>query len=194
MGLDSVELLMEWERYFNIEIPDLVAEKIGTVQNAVDAISTILNISDDKGELRKKIFGRLQNAISKTGLTNSPIDQSHLVSKIIPDNKKQTWEIIATELRLEIPFPPSAGSDNSLKSKILRRISWTPKFNYSELTFSELTDVICGNNCKSLIDAKLIKTKYEIYIVLMAITVDKIGIDIYEFKPDKTFTGDFGID
>jgi hypothetical protein len=90
MGLDSVELLMEWERYFNIKIPDLIAEKIGTVQNAVDAISTILKISDDKAELKEKVFGRLQNAISKTGLTNSLIEQSDLVSKLIPDNSKQT--------------------------------------------------------------------------------------------------------
>lgn len=185
---------MEWERYFNIEIPDLLAEKIGTVQNAVDAISTILNISDDKAELKEKTFGRLQNAISKTGLTNSSVDQLDLVSKIIPDNNKQTWKIISGELLLEIPPPPSSLEDSSFKSKILRRIRWTPKFNYVELTFSELTDVICGSNCESLIDARSVKTKYEIYIVLMAITVDKIGIDIYEFKPDKTFTGDFGID
>lgn len=193
MGLDSVELLMEWERYFNIEISDLVAEKIGTVQDAVDAIATILNISDDKAELKEKIFGRLQNAISKTGLTNFPIDQSDLVSTVIPYNSRQTWKTIETELQLDIPIPPNSVDDNSFKSKILRKISWTSKFNYAEITFSELTDVVCGSNCESLIDAKSVKTKYEIYIVLMAITVDKIGIDIYEFKPDKTFINDFGI-
>jgi hypothetical protein len=194
MGLDSVELLMEWEKYFDIQIPDLVAEKIYTVQNAVDAISTILNISDDKTELKDKIFDRLQNAISKTGLTNSSINQSDLVSKVFPDNNKQTWTTISNALGLEIPFPPHKASNGSFKSKVLTVMSWVPKFNYTELTFSELTDIICGNNYKSLIDAKSIKTKYEIYIVLMAITVDKIGIDIYEFKPSKTFTGDFGID
>ena len=194
MGLDSVELVMEWERYFNIEIPNPVAEKINTVQNAVDAISTIINISSDNTDLKDTIFDRLQSAISKTGLTNSSIHQSDLVSKLFSDSNKQTWTLIESALGLEIPFPPSKSNDNSLKAKILTVISWTPKFNYSELTFSELTDIICGNNCNSLIDAKLIKTKYEIYIVLMAITVDKIGIDIYEFKPDKTFTSDFGID
>jgi hypothetical protein len=194
MGLDSVELLMEWERYFNIEIPDLVAEKINTVQNAVDAISTVLNISIDNADLKDNIFDRLQNAISKSGLTNSSINQSDLVSKLFPDSNKQTWTVIQNYLGLEIPVPLDSTNDNSFKSKVLTMISWTPKFKYAELTFSELTDIICGNNCNSLIDAKLIKTKYEIYIVLMAITVDKIGIDIYEFKPDKTFTGDFGID
>jgi hypothetical protein len=194
MGLDSVELLMEWEKYFDIQIPDLVAEKINTVENAVDAISTILNLTDEKADLKDNIFGRLQNAVSKTVATNPLISQSDLVCKVFPDNNKQTWASISTELGLEIPFPPTKSDDNFLKTKVLTILNWTPKFNYAELTFSDLTDIICGNNCQSLIDAKSIKTKYEIYIVLMAITVDKIGIDIYEFKPDKTFTGDFGID
>jgi acyl carrier protein len=194
MGLDSVELIMEWEKYFNIEIPDLVAEKIGTVQNAVDAISTILNVSEDKSQLKDNIFDQLKNAISKSRLTNSEINQNDLVAKVFPDNNRQTWTIISSDLGLEIPCPPLKTDDNSFKSKILRRIFWTPKFNYRELTFSELTDIICGNNCDSLIDINSVKTRYEIYIALMAITVEKIGIDIYEFKPDKTFTGDFGID
>jgi hypothetical protein len=194
MGLDSVELVMEWERYFNIEIPNPVAEKINTVQNAVDAISTILNISSDSTDLKDTVFDRLQSAISKNGLTNSLINQSDLVSKLFSDSNKQTWTLIQSDLGLEIPFPFIGTNNNALKSKVMTIISWTPKFNYAKLTFSELTDIVCGNNCNSLIDSKLIKTKYEIYIVLMAITVDKIGIDIYEFKLDKTFTGDFGID
>jgi hypothetical protein len=33
-----------------------------------------------------------------------------------------------------------------------------------------------------------------IYIALMAITVDRIGIDFYEFGPEKVYTDDFGID
>lgn len=194
MGLDSVELLMEWEKYFDIQIPDLVAEKICTVQNAVDTISTILNLTDEKTDLKDNVFGRMQNAVSKTVATNPTINQLDLVYKVFPDNDKLTWISISKELGLEIPIPPSKPDDNSLKTKVLTILNWTPKFNYAELTFSDLTDIVCGNNCQSLIDAKSVKSKYEIYIVLMAITVDKIGIDIYEFKSDKTFTGDFGID
>lgn len=39
MGLDSVELVMEIEKYFDIRIPDPDAEKIPTVQNMVDAVA-----------------------------------------------------------------------------------------------------------------------------------------------------------
>jgi acyl carrier protein len=38
-SLDTVELIMEFEREFNISIPDDQAEKIGTVGDAVKYIS-----------------------------------------------------------------------------------------------------------------------------------------------------------
>ena len=38
-SLDTVELIMEFEKEFNIAIPDEQAEKIGTVGEAVDYIS-----------------------------------------------------------------------------------------------------------------------------------------------------------
>ncbi len=37
-SLDTVELVMEFEKEFNIEIPDEDAEKIITVQDAIDYI------------------------------------------------------------------------------------------------------------------------------------------------------------
>ncbi len=163
------------------------------MQNAVDYFSTILDISDDSTILKDKIFEKLQQSISKIGLTNQSINQSTIVSKIFPDNNKLTWENISKEIGLTIPFPPNK-PDNSVKTKIISIFSWVPNFNHNELTFSELTDAICGANYEKLIDAKTIKSKYEIYCVITGITVDKIGIDVYEVKPDKTFTKDFGID
>ena len=38
-SLDTVELIMEFEEEFNISIPDEVAEKIGTVGEAIDYIA-----------------------------------------------------------------------------------------------------------------------------------------------------------
>ena len=40
-SLDTVELIMEFEKEFDIQIPDDQAEKIQTVQNAVDFIENI---------------------------------------------------------------------------------------------------------------------------------------------------------
>ncbi len=42
-SLDTVELIMEFEKEFNIAIPDDQAEKIGTVGQAVDYIANNVN-------------------------------------------------------------------------------------------------------------------------------------------------------
>ncbi len=42
-SLDTVELVMALEEAFEIEIPDEEAEKIGTVQNAIDYINNHTN-------------------------------------------------------------------------------------------------------------------------------------------------------
>ena len=44
-SLDTVELVMALEEEFDIEIPDEEAEKIGTVQQAIDKISAQVSSS-----------------------------------------------------------------------------------------------------------------------------------------------------
>lgn len=44
-SLDTVELIMELEREFDIEIPDEKAEGIGTVQEAVDYVLKELKLA-----------------------------------------------------------------------------------------------------------------------------------------------------
>lgn len=194
MSLDSVDLIVGFERYFNIEIPNTVAEKINTVESAVDGISNLLKISNEGTEFREDILVRLQKAISKLFARTVILHSTDLVCELFPENNTEVWKNISAVLQLEIPSPPGNKGANSVKTKILEMISWIPKFDYERLSFAELTDCICANNYELLIDRHSIKTKYEIYIALMAITVEKTGIDIYEFKPEKTFTDDFGID
>jgi acyl carrier protein len=39
-SLDRIEMIMEFEKAFNMQIPDQVAEEIRTVQDAIDYIET----------------------------------------------------------------------------------------------------------------------------------------------------------
>ena len=41
-SLDTVELVMAFEEAFDIEIPDIEAEKIKTVKNALDYLNNVL--------------------------------------------------------------------------------------------------------------------------------------------------------
>jgi hypothetical protein len=194
MGLDSVELVMEWEKYFGIQIPDPVAEKINTVQRAVDAIAGILQITNEEPVLRTLLFNMLREAILKTGLCDRELSPDELLSHVFPENKKETWDTLASRISLIIPLPPQRKSVKKKEIGYIISPFWDPKIYYDDFTFSDLTDVIAAANFEKLIISKSIQTKYEIYIALMAITVDKTGIDYYVFKPDQSFTSDFGID
>ena len=188
MSLDSVALQVEFENYFNAEIPDLEAEKIHTVQDAVDAFSRKKNIADNQKTLQSTTINRLQKAIHQIGLTTNPIAGSDLVIKYIPDKSNSVWSDLSSIINLKIPTPENP--EENFISKFLGR----PKFDYSKLTFSELADAISAFNYESLIDRDKIKSKHEIYIAIMGLTSDKLGVPIYIIKPDKTFTDDFGID
>lgn len=42
-SLDTVELVMDFEKEFKISIPDELAEKIGSVGEAIDTLDNLLN-------------------------------------------------------------------------------------------------------------------------------------------------------
>lgn len=193
MGLDSVELVVEWENHFDIQIPDLVAEKISTVQDSVDAVASILNISNENSSLKERIFAKLKQVIAKTNQGILPIDQYDLVAGILPNNNKQTWESLSKELGLTIPYPKNK-TNNSFTKEIYKAFNWHTNFEYKNLSFSQLTDAICIENYKTLVNPKSINSKYEIYISIVALTAEKMGIDVYEFSPEKTFHKGFEID
>lgn len=67
----------------------------------------------------------------------------------------------------------------------------TPEFNKGKCSIIGLDS---ASNYQTLIDKNNIKTEYEVYVIIMGITVAKIGLDYYEITPDKSFTSDFGID
>jgi hypothetical protein len=71
---------------------------------------------------------------------------------------------------------------------------WTPSYEWETLTVEQFVSAICANNYLELIDRNNIRSKYEIYIAVTGITVDKIGVDYFEIGPDKSFTSDLGID
>lgn len=187
MGLDSVELIMEIENYFGVQISDIEAEKIGTVQEAVDCVSKHLKITSTSTSLQDNIFTRIQNALP------SQLSLNDNIFTILDPNNSDSWKEFCNSLGLEVP-KPYMGEQSGLMSKILSKISLTPNYKWKELSVDQFVNSICAANYKKLIDNRNIKSSYEVYIAIKAITVDKLGIDYYEVLPEKSFANDFGAD
>ena len=195
MGLDSVELIMEVEEYFGISIPDPEAEKIFTIQKMVDTVARHLNVTNNSSELRDTVFERVNQALLKLGLTDTPVKLIDCISKYLSPENEEAWKAFKNELQLDVPKPEVIGrGSKKIINKIKFAISWTPVYDWLSINGEQFVAAICANNCDELINREHIKSTYEIYIAVTSITVNKIGVDYYEIAPEKSFTTDLGID
>ena len=121
MGLDSVEMVMKWEKHFNIKIPDHETENIVTLQDATNYIANILSITHDNTNLREKVFKNIQTCLKALNLISKQIEYEDKVSEVISEHKKQIWDKIAFALLLKIPIPFSFEA-NTFTSKIVSKL------------------------------------------------------------------------
>lgn len=192
MGLDSVELLVSFENYFGITIPDQEAEKISRVSDMRDSVCRHLGITSSHTSLRDDVFAILRKALIEAGINVSNIHLTDYLKGVF-NYDPEIWEQLERETGLRIPPFPTPREDTFI-DRLISRMAWKPKVDYDALTFSDFCDVICAANYQKLLNTRTLSSSYDVYIALMAITEDKIGVDFYEIKPDKRFTDDFGVD
>lgn len=193
MGLDSVDLLMAFEKFFGIRIPDATAEKLYTIQDTVDCVAYHLQVNANSKQLQQDVFVKLSACIRSL---TSPAHAFGLADKIddyfVPDNT--TWHLLEACIGLQIPRLDTPTPQHKLSPKLNKLINWAPQYSWQQVSFEQLVDVICASNFTTLVNPKAINSQYEIYICIMGITVEKTGVSYYEITPGKSFTNDLGVD
>jgi hypothetical protein len=117
------------------------------------------------------------------------------ISKYLSPDNKETWEKFKNELQLDVPKPDTIRRDSKkIIDKIKIAVNWAPMYDWLSITVDQFVTAICVINHEDFIDKEHIKSTYEIYVAVTAITVDKIGVDYYEISPEKSFTTDLGVD
>ena len=147
MGLDSVELVMEVERYFNIRIPDQEAEKIATIQDMTNIVASHLSINSDDVELRHSIIDKIQDTLTLLNLTDRKLELSDSIFTIITPLEKEKWKLFENHLGLSIPKPyVKENKPTGFWNKIKQEVSWHPGYEWNQITFAHFADAICSNN------------------------------------------------
>ncbi|GAB2825112.1 acyl carrier protein [Ferruginibacter profundus] len=195
MGLDSVELILEVENHFSISIPDREAEKAYTVGKLVDCVANILAVKSYDFTLREKIF-----SLFKTELQSQRKDfVDFVISSKVADNldirDKCLIQAIESKLNLKLPgiyFKPE--NSNRILGNVKHWLTMIDDIDFDKITWKKFIDITLAKNLNSNALTIEYKSKYEIYIAIMRITVDKIGVDYSEIGIEKIFTDDLGID
>jgi acyl carrier protein len=190
MGLDSVELVLEFESFFDLDIPDKEAEKMVTVQHAIEYISSNINFVDRKIDLKNYLFDSIRSVFFNLTITSTEISPSDKVFDLVEFSDIETWNEISSTLNLKIPDYPGV----SMIDRFLSKMTTRKMVNLNTVTFDRFIDLLAGQNYQKLIVKKSIQNEWEVYICIMGLICDKLGVYPYEVFRESSFVNDFGID
>lgn len=195
MGLDSVELLVEFEKFFNIEVPDLEASKIYTIEDMVNTIAIHLGIDSEELDLQERVFLVFASTLKRLKQIANTIELSDKISDYLEPEEPQFILTLTDQIKLEAPMTKAyLRPHQSILNRFKMLAIWQPDYDWYTLTVQNYIDAICAKNYKVLLKRDELKTKYEIYIGIAGITSDTTGVDFFEIMPEKSFTKDLGID
>ena len=105
MGLDSIEILIEVEKAFEISIPNQEAEKIITVGNFHDVVWQHVNHRQSNKCKSQSLFYKLrQSLVEAFHIPNESLKPDTTLNDIFPqDNRRQYWSKLALANGLEFP-------------------------------------------------------------------------------------------
>lgn len=190
MGLDSVELIMDVEKHFSISIPDPEAEKAYSVGKLVDCVSKILGIDKYDFGLRDNTFSLIKASLERHFHDIPGFSLTSKVSGTLDFNDSTLIKSLEKDLDLELLRLYEKGFLDGL----LKRLPFFGTIDSRSIMWKRYIDIILAQNLDKLTPPIQYKSKYEIYIAIMRITVDKIGVDYLEIGLEKSFTDDLGVD
>lgn len=195
MGLDSIELVMEVEKHFSISIPDPEAEKAYTVGKLVDCVAKILDVKRYDFTLRENIFALIKSTMQSSVVNLPDFSSTDKVSKSLDIKDKLFLASLEEKLKLKLPGLDTEVNDASVVlSRFQKWFRFIEKIDFETITWKKYVDIILAFNLDKLIPPIHYNSKYEIYIAIMRITVDKIGVEYSEIGIEKSFTDDLGVD
>lgn len=194
MGLDTVELIVEFEKFFQIDIPNREAEKMTTVRQATDTIARLLHISATEAPLRDHYFGLIQSALS-AHTPDKPFTLSANIAPYLSAGDEERWKKLDSTLGLPVHRAAMRQSAPAKSSWWRKHIMvWLPAYDWNNITVDDFILAFCASQYARILRKEKITNYYEILVAVTGITVNKAGVDYYEVSPDSSFTSDLGLD
>ncbi len=195
MGLDSIELVLEVEKHFSIIIPDREAEKVYTVGKMVDCVANIIGADKYDFTIRDKFFQLVKSTLQtlRPGLPDFSL--SAKVAETIDLDDIPFLSSLQNELQLQLPgIDITMNNPTGILPRLQHWFRYIEKIDFSTITWKKYINIILAFNLDKLNPKIQYTSKYEIYIAVMRITVDKTGVDYEDVGIEKSFTDDLGID
>lgn len=176
MGLDTVELIMEFENHFKIHFKDEDIQKVSRVGEISNLICQMIDITSENKEEFNSLYALFQDYFG---------NHIQLADKISNYLQINNFQDLSNFLNLKIKN----------YSNILKYIFLDYHFiKWEELTVEEFINAILITNCKHLFDNNSPKTQYQVYLIVGSIILDRIGCPVYDIQPYASITRNLRID
>jgi acyl carrier protein len=193
MGLDSVELLVRFEKYFEVDVPHAVAEQLLTPDDVATWASQFLGISALLNSPAQEVVAR---QLEKLFAAHAPVADTPLAD-LLPNG--EVWAQYAQQLASQVGWQlPEIGWLRPPRARgwLNQLFNWMTTVAPPEpntYRFADLIDWVLARNYQLLI-AKPWQSRYEVLQAIIGITSDSSGLDVSEIKYSSRFTLDLGID
>ncbi|WKN41660.1 hypothetical protein [Tunicatimonas pelagia] len=196
MGLDSVELLVEVEQAFGIEISDQEAGNIATVGDFVNAVFSKVRLVPGEKCLTQIVFYRIREAFMLLRGEEVEVRPASKIIDLLDDNSvKVGWEFLESQVQLKFPKLVRMDIDRELNRdvRLLGIRIFTRIEALTKSSVEKLIGWIISLNFNELIDLEKISSKYEVERIIVGIISDKMGIPVNEIEQHHSITSDLGI-
>jgi acyl carrier protein len=195
MGLDSVELIMDVEKHFSISIPDRESEKAARVGDLVNVVAKILNTPSYNFNLRESVFTLVSNELKKIKPSIIEIHLNDLVLNTIDIDNTEENRLLESLIEAKLPGIKTKIKEGlSTFEKLKNWFDFEDSIGFEDLKWKKYIDILIAANLERFIKKGEYKSKYEIYLAIMKITVAKMGVMYQEIGIEKSFTDDLGVD
>ncbi len=233
MGLDSVELIMEFEKAFEIRIPDQEAEKLRTVGEVHNYIWNRLdNYHSNKCNSQILFYKLRKHCTEEFGLPKNSFQTDGKINDVFPkENRRKVYRDFEKRFQLQLPSLELTKAWNylltivgviSIIGSLLLVIILCWFYDYSYWLFLlpaigiiftlfisyllnpkriVITPFLIRDFVQKTLSLNFLQfakesgaNRNEVISVINQIISDKIGVDLDEITPEKSFTDDLGVD
>src|SRR5688500_3185898 len=182
MGLDSVTLVVDVEKHFDISIPNGEAEKIYTVQDFADCVFTKVTVNPSHKCRSQILFYRLRSFfVDKLGVDRKEIHPDRKLKDLIHINElKGTWAQIEECLLVKLPDLSQLDFDRTIGKEIrfLGLKFWIRKTPVTDGTIGDLVNWTLSLNHTKFIDPRNLCSKADIERIITGIISESCGIPV----------------
>jgi acyl carrier protein len=193
MGLDSVELLVRFERYFEVEVPDTVAERLYTPGDVAAWVSQHLGIPASLSSPSREIVARQLRLLF---VARGPVADT-TVASLLPNG--EAWADYAQQLADQAGWQlPEIGwlRPPQTRGWLNQVFNWLTAIAPPAPNLYRFTDLINWTLARNyqLLLTKPWQSQYEVLQAVIGMTSDASGVEVSAIKDESRFTLDLGID